>query len=70
VKTETINEYLFADLVVEYARAVHAERVHGLTADQRSKDGITSEDMRKGFERLQHRRREALALLQEAQEAE
>ena len=73
MQTEVLNEYLFADLVVDYADAMRRERAWALKSgaletEQAASRVITSEDMKKGFERLQQHRFEALALLQESQE--
>ena len=67
--TETLNEYLFAALLSEWAGAAKMERIRreGKHTDREAGSAqTTEEDLREGFRRLHARRHVALALLQDA----
>jgi hypothetical protein len=67
MKTETLNEYLFADLVTKWAREVAQKR-----AARESRPGfpvqldapITTEDLQEALTLVGERRREVLELLE------
>lgn len=62
METELLNEYLFADLVVQYAHHARTRRIHALiqsgaaTQDEMNWGAITSEDLRTGLAQLDERR--------------
>jgi hypothetical protein len=71
--TETLNEYLFADLLTVWAVAACDRRAKAkVVAEQRDQKAqlsqpLTSEDLQEGFQLLEQRRLEAVALLRESQ---
>jgi hypothetical protein len=73
METELLNEYLFANMLSEWAadvrtRRVKAAREAGTMSDAEATAVVTSsEDVSEAFRLFERRRREALALLQEEQ---
>ena len=74
----TLNEYLFADLLGQWAKAAQHRRVtarllyRALSQDEAAREfneRPSPQDLQDGFQQLQQRRREALALLQESSQA-
>ena len=67
--TETLNEYLFADLVAQWAFNVRAQRLNTMTAadqlsaPERYRTEVTTEDLAKGLALLQRYRVAVRALL-------
>jgi hypothetical protein len=69
METDLLNEYLFADLVVEYADSTRRRRVRALvqageaTQEEMTWGHISTDDLRTGLELLEQRRSEVLELV-------
>ena len=70
MKTEFLNEYIFAQIVTDVAQHVRRLRLKkmrddGVDEEEIFSTPITTEDLRKGFEIVEWQRREVSVLLRE-----
>ena len=75
METEVLNEYLFAELLTDWARSARDRRIRGAVSAGKLDEGdvhakliapISHQDLQEGFRMLEQRRGEALALLRES----